>query len=436
MIDQNDRTSAGPAPAGPASARERRAETPGRPAPRPAPEALAARFAGAGGKPALERLVAAENVVRRPELRERFATAMREERYRDALRTPLNYLGGWERDDVLRRQVFRLLETRAWRRKLMPVLRGYVQRNPSKPMPAALFLYGVACAGRPLDTGLVSPLVWSLTLPWLLDYCTPTLLQPYVAKLAQDFPKISFLGDVAQALEHAPPPRVDHEFHDGWNADVQFVRAPGGSSTRLLVCFSGAFGRMGMSITTFDRWLAHQPTHVLYLKDMSRAFYRDGVTSLGPGPESTVSFIRELTRLLGIEEVSVYGISMGGPAALDASLELGARRMVWAAGAVERSDKQARWNDPAEAEQRRAVGQELLARLEQASHVPEIVCIYGENFSIDAEIPEILAAHPAVRLVPISGLNHHNIDFHLAKGGRLDRLIAWVAADAEGLDLG
>ena len=423
----------------------RAADTSGRPVldTKDGPEVLARRMAGARGSDGRPRpfiQFVAQNLLGGGQDHAAGLRAHLEAgRVEEALALCIERLSPRHRDEPIRRIAFALLRRPAWRQRLMPLLRKHVVDRSLDPVPSGLFLYGRLQSGKLPGRDLTSPLVWAYAIVWLLDHCEPEEVRPMARHIADMFPKITFLNDVANGLEQVPPRLEQDKFHDHWTADVELARSADPHCRRLLVCFTGMFGRMGTPIGTFHRWASRTEAHVLYLKDLRRNFYRSGVVSLtreGHDPcEDLHVFLRCLADALGVERTGIYGISMGGIPAVEAGLAIGADRVVWAAGAIEREDRALPYDDPSEVARRKRTGEALLARITAASKVPEIACVFGKDFPNDAEMPLVLSAHPQVALHPLEGLSDHNIDFHLVKAGRFDRLVGWAACNGGPLEL-
>jgi len=407
------------------------------------PQALARRMVGARDqqgrlRPGVQFVARGNDEATTEQLRQ-LRRLLENEELEDALALGIERLSPRHRDEQMRRTLFALLRRPAWRKRLMPLLRSHVVARNLDPVPGALFLYGLLQAGRMPREGITSPLVWAYSLVWLLDHCPPEDICRLARHIADQYPKITFLGDVASGLEQVPAKLPHDTFQDHWMADIQLARADDPACRNLLICFTGMFGRMGTPIGVFHRWASRAGAHVLYLKDLRRNFYRHGVASLsreGFDPrEDLALFLRAAADELGAQHIGIYGISMGGIPAVEVGLAIGADRVVWAAGAIEREDRSLAYDDPGEVARRARTGQELLAKITAAPKPPEIACIYGENFPHDAEMPVVLSAHASVKLHPLAGLSDHNIDFHLVKAGRFDRLVGWAAGDPGPLDL-
>jgi hypothetical protein len=362
-----------------------------------------------------------------------------EGRLGDALALCVECLGPRYRDEHIRRVVFALLRRPVWRRRLMPLLRQEVVARNLNPVLGGLYLYGLLQAGKMPRMGVTSPLLWAYAIVWLLDHCEPEDARALARHIADQYPRITFLEQVASGLEQVPPRLPHDDFRDHWSADIQLARSSDPSCSRLLICFAGMFGRMGTPIGTFHRWASRTDAHIVYLKDLRRNFYRTGIASLtreaGGKVEDMHVFLRSLADELGATRTGIYGISMGGIPAVETALAIGADRVVWAAGAVERDDRETPYDDPSEAARRRQRAEELLARISDSASPPEIACVYGEGFPTDAEMPLILDAHPCVSLHPLEGLSDHNIDFHLVKAGRFEPLVNWAACNGKRLEL-
>ncbi|MGE0715111.1 MAG: AMP-binding protein, partial [Alphaproteobacteria bacterium] len=184
----------------------------------------------------------------------------------------------------------------------------------------------------------------------------------------------------------------------------------------------------GMPVNLFHRWAAETDAHVLYLRAPVAAGFDDGIPGVGSDFPALVEFVRGVADVLEVAEIGVYGNSMGGFASIRLGLDVGARRMISAAGVAGMLRPGVR-TLPTAAERQR--GRQLLVDrlapgLRAAAGRVEVLCIFSRENTGDRDDAAALAGLPGVRL---SGLEraHHNVGRHLAIDGRLGQLLAWVS---------
>lgn len=106
--------------------------------------------------------------------------------------------------------------------------------------------------------------------------------------------------------------------------DDVFARAREGSS-KLLVVFTGAALRFGVSLSVLLRVLDRFDCSLVFLKDVSARFYAHGVKGLGGTYRGTLDGLFQLADQLGASELYCMGQSAGGFASVQYGLDLGAR---------------------------------------------------------------------------------------------------------------
>ncbi len=354
----------------------------------------------------------------------------------DAMELAESHLAGDRRNETLRVLASRMALTPGFIDRAAPVLAA--QKGTRRPPSVQAALYLLACLNqrRQPDLGLVSPLIWTMALRWLFDYCEPEALRAASAVIVQRYPDQRFLKRLFDAAGMVPPRLKGSNFNDRLDAAVQFVRHKRDGSAGLLVCFCGFHGRMGIPLNFIDRWAQGAGFHTLYLRDLSQSHYRRGVSAFGNSREDTYAAIGAIARALGVRHTAIYGSSMGGLMAIRTGLAVGSQRVLCAAGTADvapRSD-----GTRLTPEEKIAVTREEAQRLadELRQGVPgRIAYLHGSEHDRDAIIADALEGIPGVDAIALQELNRHNIDFHLVMTGRYDRTFDWLAGRGDDLGL-
>lgn len=345
-------------------------------------------------------------------------------------------LAGERRNENLRVLAARMALTPGFIDRAAPVLAAQAGAKRPPSVQAALYLLACLNTRRQPDLGLVSPLIWTMALRWLFDYCEPEALRAAAAVVTRRFPDQRFLQRLFDATSLVPPRLEGTAFNDRMDAAVQLVRHGADGSAGLLVCFCGFHGRMGIPLNFIDRWAQRAGFHTLYLRDLAQSHYRGGVSAFGNSREDTYEAIGAIAEALGVRHTAFYGSSMGGLMAIRAGLALGSQRVLCAAGTADvapRSD-----GTRLSPEEKIAVTREEARQLAQELNkgVPgRMVYLHGSEHDRDAILAEALGAVPGIDAVALSELNRHNIDFHLVMTGRYDRTFDWLAGRGDDLGL-
>ena len=354
----------------------------------------------------------------------------------DAMELAESELAGERRNETLRSLAARLALSPGFIERAAPVLAAQRAAKRRPNVQAALYL--LACLGqrRQPDLGLTSPLVWTMALRWLFDYCEPEALRAASAVVSHRFPDHRFLKRLYEAAEMVPPRVEGTSFNDRMDAAAQLVRHVDDGYAGLLVCFCGFHGRMGVPLNFIDRWAQRGGFHTLYLRDLSQSHYRNGVSAFGTTPEDTRQAIRAIAEGLGARHIAFYGSSMGGLMAIRTGVALGSPRILCAAGTADVAPRID--GTRLTPEEKIAVTREESVRLAEDLRrgVPgRVAYLHGAENDRDAIIAEALTGIPGVETLALTELNRHNIDFHLVMTGRYDRTFDWLAGRGDDLGL-
>ena len=331
----------------------------------------------------------------------------------------------------IRQAAFAAVQTAATNPAAMAALATRV--DDGDVVAAALLLFACAAGGRPLDLARASPQLWSKSLWWAMDDCTPEQVQEMLRLLHPAMGEWRMTRHLAGILDRTPARQPGDRFMDDISADLQLAQAATGRADALLVCVCGRFGRIGLHVNLFHRFAAGTARHVLYLRGSIEGPYRDGIPPFGPGYGAVAAVVRDLAAALAIRHVGVYGHSGGGFPAARLGLELGARRIVVASGTTRFSRVPETPADRAAAG--RALAREIGALIEERSGAGEMLCLFSGDYDEDRADAERLAGLPGVRLLPVAG-NQHNVARQLVADGRLGPILAWAGGARDDLPIG
>lgn len=122
-----------------------------------------------------------------------------------------------------------------------------------------------------------------------------------------------------------------HKFVRLWNrpSAVLYVSAPGTSSKpkRLIVCYAGVWRRMMVPAWVFLALFPAEPCYVLMMRP-ERARHAEGLPGITKDFASTIEWIRNLAKSLGVPIDVAIGSSGGALSAVFAGAILGARRRI------------------------------------------------------------------------------------------------------------
>lgn len=187
----------------------------------------------------------------------------------------------------------------------------------------------------------------------------------------------------------------------------------------LLICFGGLNGRLGVPTANFLQAVEARRFDVLYLRDRDKLRFRLGLGEFAPDFMAMVQEIRRRFRPEAYDRVVTYGNSMGGVAALQVGMHLGAERAV-AIGARVADDAVrlvlGRWPGPAFDPICDCLSDRPLAGL----------LVHAADCLPDARGAADLRARHGGRIVVVKGTGEHNLAGYFWALGELPRFLGFV----------
>lgn len=292
------------------------------------------------------------------------------------------------------------------------------------PLPLGLRLVAAAAGGPSLDLSRAPARAWEAGIfPWL-DACDGDGIGRAMALLRPVVRAETLADELLGLVERMPAAIPGDRFLDQPWRQIQLARSPAAGTDRLLVCFAGARGGIGMPCNVFHRWAAGTGAHVLYLRDPVHQDFRDGVAEAGPDWAALVRHVTRLAESLGVARVACWGNSIGGLAAARLAQALGPSRAVVAAGIATARVPAAgtgRGLPDATAALAGAVRRQAVA----AAAPARILWFYARDHGPDAADAMRMADVPGVVRKPLPTARH-NVAAQLARSGRLASTLAWV----------
>ena len=189
--------------------------------------------------------------------------------------------------------------------------------------------------------------------------------------------------------------------------------------------------RLGLPLPLIHRWLAPLPASLIYLRDLENVYYLNGVRTLGPSREATLTRLRRIIASLNARRIVCYGVSAGGFAALDFGLELGADAVLCMGGMTNVSPEfnlyttrqkkflavQSRFRD---------ARLDMLEAYSNAARPPRVCLVYGQNNWDDRIQAEHMAGLSSVTLCAIENCKEHNVTVQAIIRGEFDGLLDWL----------
>jgi hypothetical protein len=246
------------------------------------------------------------------------------------------------------------------------------------------------------------------------------------------FPASEYSRNVRAIFDRMPP--ADDRllpFRDNFASDVQVVHRPNADTVILL--FSGFPHLLGVPLCAIHRWLGRLPASLIYLGDVRKLLYLEGVRSLGPNRETTLAVLREIIASLGGRRILCYGDSSGGFPALHYGLDLGAEAIL-GFGAVTNISLEFNAN----LRQARLVGPlhgrlpglsiDLRALFGAARQPPRTLLVYSENNWDDRLHAWHLSSLSNVTLRKVPNYAKHNVTPELLRRDEYQSLLDWLVA--------
>ena len=271
----------------------------------------------------------------------------------------------------------------------------------------------------------------------LLDCGYLNVAQHATRLLHAAFPRLAFTGNLCAIFERIPPMERPHSaLKDDPTKDVQIV-AKNSDVVVLLFCGGNAAEapihpfRLGLPLPLIHRWLARLPASLIYLRDLNNVYFLNGVRTLGPSREASLTHLRRIIASLNARRIVCYGVSAGGFAALDFGLELGADAVLCMAGMTNISPEfnvytmrekksfalQSRFRD---------ARLDMLEAYSNAARPPRVCLVYGQNNWDDRIQAEHMAGLSSVTLCPIENCDEHNVTVPAIIRGEFDSLLDWL----------
>jgi hypothetical protein len=200
--------------------------------------------------------------------------------------------------------------------------------------------------------------------------------------------------------------------------------------------FSSFRHRLGLPLPVIHRWFARLPASLIYLRDFERAYYLNGVQSLGPSRDAAVTELRRIIAFLNGRRIVCFGCSSGVFAALDFGLELGADAVLCMAGSTNLSLE---FPIHANREMRFIASQSCfpVARLDMqvvyssVARPPRVCIVYGQNNWDDRTQAEHMGVLPCVTLCELENCSEHNVTGEAILRGKFDGLLDWLLRKPE-----
>jgi pimeloyl-ACP methyl ester carboxylesterase len=303
-------------------------------------------------------------------------------------------------------------------------------RDPPRDLDQVLgALRSYAGDQRSIDPGWTSPRSWTEAVDHLIDTGEIAAVRNAAAMLSQAFPESGYLYAMARAA--AAPPEAPAFFADAATKEIEVVPHPG--SKTMLILFATGDGNFIDTAWSMHRALAPFRVHTVYLRDLSRKLYREGIASLSAGGrEGAIRTLERLARMLGAEEILCAGASAGGHAALTYALELRAEAVLTFSAYTTYSHLFDYAKEIAKRRVGREVSQADFDRLDirklyaEAPAPPRTLLVYPADNAHDIDHAKNMAGLPNVGLMPIAGSREHLVHRELIAWGGFDDLLAWL----------
>jgi hypothetical protein len=269
----------------------------------------------------------------------------------------------------------------------------------------------------------------------LLDCGYLSVAQHATRLLHAAFPSLAFARNLCAIFDRIPP-RPHSALKDDPTKDVQIVAK---NSDVVVLLFCGGNGaeapihpfRLGLPLPLIHRWLARLPASLIYLRDLENVYYLNGVRTLGPSREATLTQMRRIIGSLNARRIVCYGVSAGGFAALDFGLELDADAVLCMGGMTNVSPE---FNEHTMRKKKSVAVQsrfrdarlDMLEAYSNAARPPRVRLVYGQNNWDDRIQAEHMAGLSSVTLHAIKNCKEHNVTVPAIIRGEFDGLLDWL----------
>jgi hypothetical protein len=222
-------------------------------------------------------------------------------------------------------------------------------------------------------------------------------------------PSLTAAQSLCRILEVLPPPdRRSPPFVDDPKKEVQVVRRAG-ADTAVLV-FADVNHFVGIPFAMAHRWFGRLDASVIYLRDSSNLCFLAGIGSLGSNRLATLARLREVLGTVGARRIVCYGNSVGGFAAIQYAVELGADAVVSMAGPTDLTTLKSPWTKKLK---QASKVKNLRSILLEASRPPQVLMLCGENNWNDRLQTDNIADLPCVTVRLLEQYEGHTIAVEL-----------------------
>lgn len=237
---------------------------------------------------------------------------------------------------------------------------------------------------------------------WLLSNGTPALItffQRYIPEqLSLDWRSSLFLN-LTKKLN--PQQLIPLDFII---PDIQIIER--GLKRNCLICFSGIGHRMMMPNQLFNAFALSCFDSVIYLHDVKKVRFVEGVEGVAEQPETLIPALRELTK--EYQSTSVLGVSSGGIVALQAAHGIQADKTLLFSPAFEYNDQQA------------------IAK-EHNFNASNLKIFFNQFNDLDADLLEQWNDSSVNSCIELMPSERHNSALSLLEQGRYDSTMQWLS---------
>jgi hypothetical protein len=270
---------------------------------------------------------------------------------------------------------------------------------------------------------------WSLAIQRLLGSGHLRIAEHAARHLSAAFPTLAYARNLCAIFDRMPRLETPHAiFEDDPTKDVQVVAR---NSDLVVLLFTGNAHAPGLPLPLFHPWVAQLPATLVYLRDLRRINYLQGVPSLGPTRAATLSALRNMISSLHGRRIVCYGNSGGVFAALDYGLELGAEKVLCMSGATSLS--------PASNIHTRYRARALTLKTQfpdlcldmreaysRAANPPRVCIVYGKDCWDDRIQAELMSTLSCVTLYGLENCGEHNVITEVIPRGEYENLLNWL----------
>ncbi|WP_421726227.1 hypothetical protein [Bauldia sp.] len=201
-----------------------------------------------------------------------------------------------------------------------------------------------------------------------------------------------------------------------------------GDSNKVIVVFTGADPRFWLSLMMLHMFLKRLNTHVIYLTDLRRLIFFDGLATVARGYDGLLEALRTAIDGLGANDIHVMANSAGGFAGLRYAMDLQAKSFL---GMSIRTDLSIGSPVPVgsffQRPELRQIAPHMLVDLKpmlQESGWPERIKLYaGDANPVDRPHAMHIADLPNVDVTLLAGQSEHDVTSRLLAQGEFEDVL-------------